>query len=104
MRKLKTSLICSLLGVAVTLTLLPGCAAGSSVPEASAAGSKETFPVTKSETVPEHSWQYAVSFPDWKGKPDNSLAMNSMVSLREDTDRETCTSLLQKESPRSVFI
>jgi hypothetical protein len=52
MRKLKTSLLCSLLGAAVTLSLLPGCAAGSSVPEAFAAGSKEAFPVTKAEAVP----------------------------------------------------
>lgn len=81
MRKLKTSLLCSLLGAAVTLTMLSGCAAGSSVPAASAADKKESFPVTKAEAVPEHSWQYAVSFPDWKGKPDNSLAMNSMVSF-----------------------
>ena len=81
MRKLKTSLLCSLLGAAVALTTLSGCAAGSNIPEASAAGSKETFPIVKAETVPQHSWQYAVSFPDWKGKPDNSLAMNSMVSF-----------------------
>ena len=81
MRKLKTPLLCSLLGVAVTLSLLTGCAAGSDVSEASAAGKKEAFPIVKAEAVPEHSWQYAVSFPDWKGKPDNSLAMNSMVSF-----------------------
>ena len=81
MRKLKTSLLCSLLAATVALTALSGCAAGSNVPEASAAGSKETFPIVKTEGVPQHSWQYAVSFPDWKGKPDNSLAMNSMVSF-----------------------
>lgn len=81
MRKLKTSLLCSLLGAAVTLTMLTGCAAGSSVPEASGGESKESFPVTRADAVPQHSWQYEVSFPDWKGKPDNSLAMNSMVSF-----------------------
>ena len=75
MRKLKTSLLCSLLAATVALTALSGCAAGSNVPEASAAGSKETFPIVKTEGVPQHSWQYAVSL-----------------------------SLLQKESPRSVFI
>ena len=81
MRKLKTSLLCSLLGAAVTLTMLTGCAAGSNVPEASAGESKESLPVTRADAVPQHSWQYEVSFPDWKGKPDNSLAMNSMVSF-----------------------
>ena len=52
MRKLKTSLLCSLLGAAVTLTMLTGCAAGSSVPEASAGESKESLPVTRADAVP----------------------------------------------------
>ena len=31
--------------------------------------------------LPNSEWQKAVSFPDWKGEPDNSLAMNSMISF-----------------------
>ena len=33
------------------------------------------------QALPDCGWQFSVSFPDWKGKPDNSLAMNSMVSF-----------------------
>ena len=31
--------------------------------------------------LPDSEWQKAVSFPDWKGEPDNSLAMNSMIGF-----------------------
>ena len=33
------------------------------------------------EALPNGGWQLAASFPDWKGSPDNSLAMNSMVNF-----------------------
>ena len=32
-------------------------------------------------TLPNGSWQKVVSFPDWKGEIDNSLAMNSMIGF-----------------------
>ena len=32
-------------------------------------------------TLPNVSWQKVASFPDWKGEPDNSLAMNSMIGF-----------------------
>ena len=31
--------------------------------------------------IPNAAWQKTASFPDWKGEPDNSLAMNSMISF-----------------------
>lgn len=31
--------------------------------------------------LPNASWQKVASFPDWKGEPDNSLAMNSMIGF-----------------------
>ena len=37
--------------------------------------------VSEIQELPDYGWQLAASFPDWKGSPDNSLAMNSMVSF-----------------------
>ena len=31
--------------------------------------------------LPQAEWQKTALFPDWKGEPDNSLAMNSMISF-----------------------
>ena len=31
--------------------------------------------------LPNATWQKTASFPDWKGEPDNSLAMNSMLGF-----------------------
>ena len=31
--------------------------------------------------IPKYEWQKHVSFPDWKGYTDDTLAMNSMVSF-----------------------
>ena len=31
--------------------------------------------------VPAYQWQKAAAFPDWQGRPDDSLAMNSMMSF-----------------------
>ena len=39
------------------------------------------FTVTQLESIPEGSWQGQVSFPDWKGYVDDTLAMNSMYSF-----------------------
>ena len=39
------------------------------------------FTITQLESLPEGSWQGEVSFPDWKGYVDDTLAMNSMYSF-----------------------
>ena len=44
-------------------------------------GMSVTVSVTEVQELPEYSWQLAASFPDWKGSPDNSLAMNSMTGF-----------------------
>ena len=33
------------------------------------------------QELPDYGWQLAASFPDWKGSPDNSLAMNSVAGF-----------------------
>ena len=35
----------------------------------------------KTASLPEAGWQAQVTFPDWKGYPDDTLAMNSMFSF-----------------------
>ena len=37
--------------------------------------------VSEIQELPDYGWQLAVSFPDWKGSPDNSLAMNSVAGF-----------------------
>ena len=37
--------------------------------------------VSEIQALPEYGWQLAASFPDWKGSPDNSLAMNSVAGF-----------------------
>ena len=37
--------------------------------------------VTPPALVKKYEWQKHVSFPDWKGYTDDTLAMNSMVSF-----------------------
>ncbi len=37
--------------------------------------------IEKIENIPEGTWQAEISFPDWKGFVDDSLAMNSMYSF-----------------------
>ena len=44
-------------------------------------GMSVTVSVTEVQELPEYSWQLAASFPDWKGSPDNSLAMNSVAGF-----------------------
>lgn len=67
--------ICAVIAFAL---LASGCGAGS----ASASSVKRSAPsVTEAEALPDYGWQLAASFPDWKGTPDNSLAMNSMVNV-----------------------
>lgn len=44
--------------------------------------SAETYlPVTETDVLPDGTWQAEVSFPDWSGHVDNTLAMNSMYSF-----------------------
>ena len=37
--------------------------------------------VSEIQELPDYGWQLAASFPDWKGSPDNSLAMNSVAGF-----------------------
>ena len=37
--------------------------------------------VSEIPELPDYGWQLAASFPDWKGSPDNSLAMNSVAGF-----------------------
>ena len=82
---------CMIFVPAVVSLLLSGCtssaaspAAGSSASSAADGGFSATdglISAAQIQALPDCGWQFSVSFPDWKGKPDNSLAMNSMVSF-----------------------
>ena len=37
--------------------------------------------ITGEESLPEGDWQAEISFPDWQGRVDDTLAMNSMYSF-----------------------
>ena len=81
-RNLCLDLLCTAL---LSSALFTGCAAaGGSTPaspSASSQGGSGPIAVSEAAELPGGTWQFSVSFPDQKGKPDNSLAMNSMLSF-----------------------
>ncbi len=48
---------------------------------------KPSITTSKVENLPTGSWQAEVSFPDWKGYVDDTLAMNSMYSFNGYEDQ-----------------
>ena len=56
-----------------------GSAQNSSAETGAAQGSG--ISVSEIQELPDYGWQLAASFPDWKGSPDNSLAMNSVAGF-----------------------
>ena len=62
-------LCCSLI-----LTLFGSCFA-------SGKSSESVSPQSAETTLPDAQWQAQISFPDWKGYTDDTLAMNSMCSF-----------------------
>ena len=87
--------------VTLYLILIAGCglrhpasvsADNSSVPTVSVSDeSEQTEPVPEHEVkiykvtpceIPEGEWQRAVSFPDWNGYTDTTLALNSIIDFK----------------------
>ena len=76
MKKWLNKMLCLSLSAAITLSLLtPAAVAASS---SAATGAKA--PVVQT-TLPSQDWQARVSFPDWAGYVDDTLAMNSLYSF-----------------------
>lgn len=76
MKKWLNKMLCLSLSAAITLSLLtPAAVAASS---SAATGTKA--PVVQT-TLPSQDWQAQVSFPDWAGYVDDTLAMNSLYSF-----------------------
>ena len=67
--------MCIILTVAIVFT---GCSTTQAAGKTEGSKGLEAVEV---EALPNGGWQLAASFPDWKGSPDNSLAMNSMVNF-----------------------
>ncbi len=67
------SIVCMALSAAMTLTL--------SAPVAMATGRTSSGSSSQQVTLPAQDWQAEVSFPDWAGYVDDTLAMNSLYSF-----------------------
>ena len=48
---------------------------------ASGKSTESVSPQSAETTLPDAQWQAQISFPDWKGYTDDTLAMNSMCSF-----------------------
>lgn len=67
------SILCMALSAAMTLTL--------AAPVAMATGRTSSGSSPQQVTLPTQDWQAEVSFPDWAGYVDDTLAMNSLYSF-----------------------
>lgn len=76
MKKWLKKALCLSLSAAVLLSLLAPAAMASAA--APAAGSRVP---TARTSLPDQDWQAQVSFPDWAGYVDDTLAMNSLYSF-----------------------
>ena len=76
MKKRLKKMLCLSLCAALALSLLTPAAAAASA--SSSGGSKAP---TAQTTLPSQDWQAQVSFPDWAGYVDDTLAMNSLYSF-----------------------
>ena len=65
-------LLSVLISVILTAGFVSSCAAETKKPVMS---------VLRVSEIPAREWQKTAVFPDWKGYPDNTLAMNSMISF-----------------------
>ena len=100
MRKMLKKATGLILAAALTFSLAaPAAASGSS----SAAGSS---PGTVTEAaLPQQSWQAQVTFPDWAGYVDDTLAMNSLYSFDGYADQgELYVTLAQGVTSLRLFV
>ena len=92
MRRTRRYLLRIMLCAAVALAfLVTGCGSTAAVSgketsvqgngEQNSAAQDSGISVSEIQELPDYGWQLAVSFPDWKGSPDNSLAMNSVAGF-----------------------
>ena len=92
MRRTRRYLLRIMLCAAVALAfLVTGCGSTAAVSgketsvqgnvEQNSAAQGSVISVSEIQELPDYGWQLAVSFPDWKGSPDNSLAMNSVAGF-----------------------
>lgn len=80
----KKKLSISLALILITATLLTACSSGKDSSETT----ESTDSITAS-TLPEGTWQAELTFPDWAGYVDDTLAMNSMYSYETYKDQGT---------------
>ena len=92
MRRTRRYLLRIMLCAAVALAfLVTGCGSTAAVSgketsvqgngEQNSAAQDSGISVSEIQELPDYGWQLAASFPDWKGSPDNSLAMNSVAGF-----------------------
>jgi len=70
------TMIRKLLSVLISVILVAGFVFG-----CAAETEKPVIAVLRVSEIPARDWQKTAVFPDWKGYPDNTLAMNSMISF-----------------------
>ena len=82
MRRTRRSLLRMILCAAVALAfVVTGCGSTATVSGKDSGVQGSGISVSEIQELPDYGWQLAASFPDWKGSPDNSLAMNSMAGF-----------------------